>query len=269
MLYFVTISIDHLNNTFTLHINANHLADVGISNELKSICKIIEKSSEIIKYQYKSRDYEEVINLLKRESIPFKTINFSEAQYESSAQDGQDCYDDISSYQQPASIERLDNTTISLKIDYKLAKTKKVLQKIKYLSGATRSKIDKRWTIDHKEVSKLVSILIENNVAFRLDGEFNLIGDIEHNSNNKPLANNKTSTQIEKILIRIDQMEKDQEYLTVDILNELNLARDYNNILISDMQAKLDQLEKSFAKLTISTAPLQSIQLNRLKNENA
>ena len=47
------------------------------------------------------------------------------------------------------------------------------------------------------------------------------------------------------------------------------MIRDYNNILISDMQTKLDQLEKSFAKLTISTAPLQSIQLNRLKNENA
>jgi hypothetical protein len=263
MLYLVTISIDHPKNTYTLHINANHLAEVGISNELKSICKIIEISSEVIKYQFKSCDYEEVINLLKRASIPFKTINFSEGQYKSSAQDGLDCYDDISSYQQPASIERLDNTTISLKIDYKLAKTKKVLQKIKYLSGALWSKIDKRWTIDHKELSKLISILSENNVAFRLDGEFNMIGDIEQHSNKKPIANIKSSTQIEKILIRIDQMEKDQEYLTVDILNELNLARDYNNILISNMQTKLDQLEKSFAKLTISTPPLQSIQLKK------
>ena len=46
-------------NKMFININANHLAEVGKSNELKSICKIIEKSSEVIKYQFKSRDYEE------------------------------------------------------------------------------------------------------------------------------------------------------------------------------------------------------------------
>lgn len=53
----------------------------------------------------------------------------------------------------------------------------------------------------------MISILSENNVAFRIDSDLNLIGDIEQN--NKPIANMQISTQIENILYRIDQMEKD------------------------------------------------------------